>query len=176
MDGAVVMTDWFVVPERSASLGHALPESRAGMWASGTSPLWTWADGAGAQHWRAMRSPGVGRAGARVAQPSPIRTESRSESARYTAPVVLRMAPIVLRAMSLAAAVTGRDERDVWTEAAREWLTRHLEDDPEPPEPGASVPIRRQEPDAHRRTWTAIDALVRDLRAPQPDTEDQPAA
>jgi hypothetical protein len=86
------------------------------------------------------------------------------------------MAPIVLRAMSLAAAVTGRDEREVWTEAAREWLARHLEDDPEPPEPGASAPAPKAGADAHARSWAAIDVLLRDLRAPLPDTEDEPAA
>jgi hypothetical protein len=176
MHGAVVMTDWYVVPQRATAVRLERATAHSGMAAASAGPLWAWADAAAAPRWHGLRPVGATHA-ERFALPRPAATQQPSQpAARSSAPVVLRMTPIVLRAMSLAAAVTGRDERDVWTEAAREWLARHLEDDPEPPEPGVSAPAPRPQAQQHARSWSAIDVLLRDLRAPVPGTEDEPAA
>jgi hypothetical protein len=60
-------------------------------------------------------------------------------------------------------------EATVWAEAARLWLAaRHPEDDPRPPTPGASAPRPRPAEVARERCWSAIDVVLRDLRAPLP--------
>jgi hypothetical protein len=118
------------------------------------APIWGWAHPPqdGAQR-ASVTTPEDARHGATTA---PGRTE-------------LPMSAALLRAMAEAARATGRPERDVWAEAAREWLQRHIQsDDPQPPEPGAAAhhPIELQA--ARERCWQAIDVLVSDLRAPQP--------
>jgi hypothetical protein len=106
----------------------------------------------------------------------PPREGTRHQSVPATASVrtapertELPMAPELLRAMAEAAQTTGRPEREIWAEAAREWLRRHHQsDDPQPPEPGASAPNPAALRAARERCWQAIDVLVNDLRAPQP--------
>lgn len=84
--------------------------------------------------------------------------------------VALRVPATVLRRMAAAAHASGRNEGDIWAEAAEEWLTRYtLDNEPQPPTPAAaalSVP-------RPARSWSAIDALLTELRAsevsqPQP--------
>ena len=83
----------------------------------------------------------------------------------------LRTPRDTMRQMELVAARLGRSESEVWSEAAHEWLARRAgvvmlfdddrDDDPPPAAPTAlPLPLRPQ------RSWTAIDALLADLRAP----------
>lgn len=186
MREAVVITDWYVVPEQIASTRHP-PLARAqqakrvdGLGSATAGPLWAWADSRtpSAPRWQglhALSSPGTSYL-FELTKPVGGQAHGATAPAAAASPVVLRMPRIVLCAMSLAASVTGRDEREVWAEAASEWLARHLEDDPEPPEPGASAPARHPERATRRHSWAAIDVLLRDLRAPLPETEDEPAA
>jgi hypothetical protein len=81
----------------------------------------------------------------------------------------LPMARDLLRAMALAATEAGVSEATVWAEAARLWLAaRHPEDDPRPPTPGVAAPRPRPAEAARERCWSAIDVVLRDLRAPLP--------
>jgi hypothetical protein len=80
----------------------------------------------------------------------------------------LPMARDLLRAMALAAAEAGESEATVWAEAARMWLAARHADDPRPPTPGASAPRPRHAESARERCWSAIDVVLRDLRAPLP--------
>jgi hypothetical protein len=91
-------------------------------------------------------------------------------SASGSAPVAgerreVRMVPELLRAMTAAAAATGRQESEIWAEAAREWLARHTpDDDPPPPDAARHAPVMRATRD---RCWGAIDVLLGDLRHTQ---------
>jgi hypothetical protein len=78
------------------------------------------------------------------------------------------MARDLLRAMARAAADDGVSEATVWAEAARLWLAAHNNDDPRPPTPGASAPRPRAPETSRERCWSAIDVVLRDLRAPLP--------
>ena len=79
--------------------------------------------------------------------------------------------PGVAQSIAEAARLLGRDEGEVWAEAAREWLSHHLglvaiaaddaNDDPPPSAPAAAVAARRA-----GRCWSVIDELLADLRAP----------
>ncbi|MGZ3713887.1 MAG: hypothetical protein ACXVA4_00580 [Ktedonobacterales bacterium] len=86
---------------------------------------------------------------------------------RVTAPATdqataLRIPTVVLRRMAAAAQACGRNEADIWAEAAEDWLARYaLDNEPQPPTPAAaalSVP-------RPARSWSAIDALLTELRA-----------
>ena len=101
---------------------------------------------------------GDGRPGGAVATPAaPARTHEP--------------APVVAQSIAEAALLLGRNADDIWAEAAREWLGRHLglvaivgddaNDDPPPTAPAAALATRRAS-----RSWVAIDALLEDLRAP----------
>jgi hypothetical protein len=180
MNDAVVVTEWYVVPEEagaSRSTQGARSESAARLVAASAGPLWAWAGGASsAPRWHRARQMSASGGGYLFALPHAGRA-SAPASATDKPPAVLPMAPGVLRAMSLAAQAKGCPESEIWAEAAREWLMRHLGDDPEPPTPGASAPVRRVERESRLRCWSAIDVLLRDLRAPLPSTtEDEPAA
>jgi hypothetical protein len=74
----------------------------------------------------------------------------------------LRIPAGVLRRMATAAQACGRSEADIWAEAAEDWLARYvLDNEPQPPTPAAaalSVP-------RPARSWSAIDALLTELRA-----------
>ncbi len=102
-----------------------------------------------------------------------VRTSERAHEA-HEAPPVQRLAeaePAVARSIAEAALLLGREADDIWAEAAREWLGRHLglvaivvddaNDDPPPTAPAAAQAARRAS-----RCWAAIDALLDDLRAP----------
>jgi hypothetical protein len=80
----------------------------------------------------------------------------------------LPMARELLREMALAAAEAGVSEATVWAQAARLWLAARHADDPRPPTPGASAPRPRHAESARERCWSAIDVVLRDLRAPLP--------
>jgi len=77
----------------------------------------------------------------------------------------------VAQSIAEAALLLGREADDIWAEAAREWLGRHVglvaivaddaNDDPPPTAPAAALPTRRAS-----RCWVAIDALLEELRAP----------
>jgi hypothetical protein len=69
----------------------------------------------------------------------------------------------LVRRMALEARLSGKSESEVWTEAARAWLSRRECDDDIPPTPPAAAqPCPRRE----RTAWVAIDALLVDLRTP----------
>lgn len=82
-------------------------------------------------------------------------------------------APGLAVAIAEAAQLLGRDESAIWAEAAREWLGHHLglvaigaddaHDDPPPTAPAAAVAVMTRRAS---RCWSAIDALLADLRAP----------
>jgi hypothetical protein len=76
----------------------------------------------------------------------------------------LPMSPSLMRSMAAAATACGRPERDVWAEAAREWLLRHAGEGPEPPQPGAPARQPRPSPSTRQGCWAAIDILLNDLR------------
>lgn len=99
-------------------------------------------------------------------QPPRARRESRFTSAtgaRLHAPAD------VLQRMAEAADTLGRDESDIWVEAAREWLARHTPETTGGPANGAG---RQQEPrrlasgvSARRsRLWRDIDGVLDSLR------------
>jgi hypothetical protein len=79
---------------------------------------------------------------------------------------VVRIPADIVRAMTAAARNTGRSERELWAEAAREWLnSRAHGDEPPPATPAAALP-------SVTRNWDEIDSLMAQLRRP----ETQPAA
>jgi hypothetical protein len=187
MNEAVVVTEWYVVPDAAPAGPHLLVRSERSapvepLDPAIAAPQWAWANGADSTpHWQSARAPGTredNRALVGLLRPARAQAVGRGASAQ---PVVLAMTPAVLRAMSLAAEVEGRSESALWAEAAREWLARHLGDDPEPPVPGASALVSRREHTTRAQCWSAIDVLLRDLRAPLPctreeDETDKPAA
>ena len=79
----------------------------------------------------------------------------------------VKMAPDVLRAMTMAANHAGRTTSEVWAEAAREWLLRKSLDADY--DVLAHMPARKRAEDAHleaKRTqlWGGIDALMSVIR------------
>lgn len=82
----------------------------------------------------------------------------------------VKMAPDVLRAMSMAAQHAGRTVSEVWSEAAREWLLhRSLDADYDVL---ANAPARRRGEsaltDMRTRLWSSIDTMMGDLRQDRP--------
>jgi hypothetical protein len=79
----------------------------------------------------------------------------------------VKMAPDVLRAMTLAANHAGRTTSEVWAEAAREWLLRKaLEADYDVL---AHMPARKRPEDAQieakrTRLWGNIDSMMAGIR------------
>jgi hypothetical protein len=73
---------------------------------------------------------------------------------------VVRIPADIVRAMTAAARNTGRSERELWAEAAREWLnSRAHGDEPPPATPAAALP-------SVTRSWEEIDSLMAQLRHP----------
>ncbi|MGH2484494.1 MAG: hypothetical protein ACRDHE_00645, partial [Ktedonobacterales bacterium] len=73
---------------------------------------------------------------------------------------VVRIPADIVRAMAAAARTTGRSERELWAEAAREWLnSRAHGDEPPPATPAAALP-------GVTRSWDEIDSLMARLRHP----------
>jgi hypothetical protein len=117
----------------------------------GTSAIsgdWGWAE----QEWRTPSRTGDGLGSAATQAPEANEGEHG---------VMIRVPRAVLRMMTQAARTTGRDEGDVWAEAAREWLSqRRREGEPQPPTPAAAA-LAVPRP---ARSWAAIDALLSELR------------
>ena len=66
--------------------------------------------------------------------------------------------------MTEMAHALGRCEDDIWAEAAREWLFRHLRNDEPPPTTPAAAPV----PNVRTgRMWSEIDAMLAELRHPR---------
>ena len=107
-------------------------------------------------------------------------------AAHITTPDIhcLRAPRETLRQMKWVAAELGRSESEVWAEAAHEWLARRegaiylLDDEPcvrlsgsraveddRDDEPPPAAPAALPLPLRPHRSWTAIDALLADLRA-----------
>ncbi len=133
----------------------------APMWPATASHRAAPSDGASS---RALTAPA-----ARSAAPIAI-METTSERAHA---IVEGAAPGLAQTIAEAAQLLGRDESVIWAEAAREWLSHHLglvaigpddaHDDPPPTAPAAAVAVMTRRTN---RCWSAIDALLADLRAP----------
>ena len=76
-------------------------------------------------------------------------------------PATLAHVPVSIRLLMAEAALSsGRDEGDLWAEAAGEWLRRHaFDDDPVPPAPAGVLAAPRRQ-----NSWEAIDDLLSRLR------------
>ncbi len=89
----------------------------------------------------------------------------------------VKMAPDVLRAMTMAANHAGRTASEIWAEAAREWLLRKSLDADY--DVLAHMPARKRPEDAHleaKRThlWGGIDSLMSAIRTDDPVTQREP--
>lgn len=127
---------------KAASLGTA-----------SASPVWGWASPAANPAAATTGDTTAARRGPLPAVPSAPRSA-----------VQLAIPAGVLSAMREEAGASGRDESEVWAEAAREWLRQRRRDDgPQPPTPAAAalaVPRRV-------RSWSTIDAALAELRQPR---------
>ncbi len=94
---------------------------------------------------------------------------TQAEPAASPAPSVPRQGGEIQQTFAAVARALGRSEEDLWLEAATEWLTRHLDDDPPPSAPASARMARPQ----RQRTWTEIDAVMADLRGTE---QGEPAA
>jgi hypothetical protein len=76
-------------------------------------------------------------------------------------PATLAHVPVSIRLLMAEAALSsGRDEGDLWTEAAGDWLRRHaFDNDPVPPAPAGALAVPRR-----KSSWDAIDDLLTTLR------------
>jgi hypothetical protein len=76
-------------------------------------------------------------------------------------PATLAHVPVSIRLLMAEAALSsGRDEGDLWAEAAGDWLRQHaFDDDPLPPAPAAALAAPRR-----KSSWEAIDDLLTTLR------------
>ena len=79
----------------------------------------------------------------------------------------VKMAPDILRAMSMAANHTSRSVGDVWAEAAREWLLRKSLDADY--DVLAYAPAKKRPEDGlleekHKRLWGSIDSAMAGIR------------
>lgn len=91
---------------------------------------------------------------------TPARPAQRHRREDVVASVVRIPAEIVL-AMAEAARDTGRTERELWAEAAREWLSSRSHGDDPPPATPAALPAP-----SPSRSWSEIDSLLAQLRHP----------
>jgi hypothetical protein len=80
---------------------------------------------------------------------------------RMLRPATLAHVPMSIRLLMAEAALSsGRDEGDLWAEAAGDWLRRHaFDDDPVPPAPAGALAAPRR-----KSSWEAIDDLLTTLR------------
>lgn len=154
--GAPAASSW--VPPWSSS-------SPTARWAAPSAPLalgsaqaaarWSWADPGSASR---GKNAVVAREHARLA----------AEEQRR-----VRVARDLLRLMADAAYARGCSEDDIWNEAAREWLLRHVGNDEPPPTTPAAAPIPRPRP---ARSWDNIDAVLAQLRNLRSVPAAEPAA
>ncbi len=80
----------------------------------------------------------------------------------------VKMAPDILRAMSMAAQHAGRSSGDVWAEAAREWLLRRSLDADYDALSNAPQRKRGELHEMRTRLWHAVDSMMEDLREVRP--------
>ena len=118
----------------------------------------------------------VSRLGSAIAGPwlwGSARSQRRAPAtpAQPLAPEAVRLrAPRdVLQRMAGAADALGRDESEVWVEAAREWLMRHVAEPSSGGQPAMSAPLaasRASQSQVARRSlvWRDIDHLLARLR------------
>ena len=85
----------------------------------------------------------------------------------------VRITRNLLRLMADAAHLRGCSEDDIWNEAAREWLLRHMRNDEPPPTAPAAAAMPRPRP---ARAWETIDAVLAQLRHLGPAPASEPAA
>ena len=95
--------------------------------------------------------------------------ETNALATRPKAIAWVKMAPDILRAMSMAAHHASRTVGEVWAEAAREWLLRKSLDADY--DVLSNLPARRKEAAAlaekRSRMWGAVDTAMADLRPAQ---------
>lgn len=127
--------------------GLTLTPSLGGAWAS---ERWGWA-GAG----ELQRS---GRTDRLALRPTDTRAAEIREDLEAS---VVRIPAEIVRAMAQAARNSGRSERELWAEAAREWLNSRSHGDEPPPATPAPLPVA-----GPARSWDEIDGLLAQLRLP----------
>lgn len=122
-----------------------------------------------------IRSLGAARAGTtwRWATSGARATGTHQAPATEISAIPISIPVRLLGAMRAAAHAAGQSESEVWAEAAREWLRQRQHDNgPLPPTPAAAalaVPRRA-------RSWSAVDAVLTDLRGGKHAMPGAPAA
>jgi hypothetical protein len=119
----------------------------AGLGSARASERWGWAGGDGS----APRT-GTDRL---ALQPLPPRTPTAYDASAS----VVRIPAEIVRAMAQAARNSGRSERELWAEAAREWLYSRSHGDEPPPATPAALTVA-----GPARSWDEIDGLMERLR------------
>jgi hypothetical protein len=159
---------WATTAPRSAP---AAPPAQAGLGAAVAGTMWAWVEPAAAPLSIAPDAGDPTATPGYAAPPLFPRYLSRPATPPGVAPnasaerTELRMPRDVLRAMAVAAAVTGRTQTEVWAAAAREWLSRHMGEDEPPPDPAGPARAAAVPHTAREQCWRAIDILLGDLRA-----------
>ena len=157
---------WLVTlpePLGDAGAGHASRVARdslsfsAGLGSSRASAQWSWVEPSAPRPRNRNE-----RLTLRPVEPRPIPIR------QDVAATVVRIPAEIVRAMSLVARNSGRSERELWAEAAREWLYSRSHGDDPPPATPAAMPVAS-------RSWDEIDGLLARLREPMTASKD-PAA
>lgn len=159
---------WFV------SLPEPLGDAAAVRWSAGRSSELTLMPGLGSARASERWSwSGAGRAERRgSAHPVALhpRGQRVADTRAETEASVVRIPAEIVRAMARAARNTGRSERELWAEAAREWLSSRSHGDEPPPATPAALPVA-----GPARSWDEIDGLMAQLRLPAGPSTDTAA-
>lgn len=160
MSRPVTITEWYVIHD-DMPVGVGAPSN--GLWPSHQGDVRSRrAESARIGEVATSAHVGLGSASAGAAWGWVQRASARDSA--HPSRTELPMSPSLMRSMAAAATACGRPERDVWAEAAREWLLRHAGEGPEPPQPGAPARQPRPSPATRQGCWAAIDILLNDLR------------
>ena len=108
----------------------------------------------------------------RAVEPSTVTEVVAETNALATRPKAIawvKMAPDILRAMSMAANHASRSVGEIWAEAAREWLLRKSLDADY--DVLAYAPAKKRAEDGmleekHKRLWGSIDSAMAGIRQP----------
>ena len=159
---------WFV------SLPEPLGAAAAVRWPAGRNSELTLLPRLGSAHaserwsWDGVREPERGSGVDRLTlRPANTRApEIRDDLAAS----VVRIPAEIVRAMAHAARNSGRSERELWAEAAREWLYSRTHGDEPPPATPAALPVA-----GPARSWDEIDGLMAQLRIQAVPSKDSAA-
>lgn len=93
---------------------------------------------------------------------APRTTPQRTPQGPLVGATALRVPASLLQRMAYMSDATGRNEAELWAEAAEEWLSRRdADDEPQPPTPASAMLALPHT----TRTWDAIDAVLAELRS-----------